>query len=72
VPEKEWTHKGKICSTSGSFLRQPVFRVKVDDGVPILRSSVNFANRTSTEATWQVDEAHNSLTNGNFTKTGVT
>ena len=37
-----------------------------------LTSSVNFANRGSTNASWQVDDIFDPLTNGNFTRTEMT
>ena len=68
----------------GNYLRLPVYRVKVvrnaDDEKsnkdtiekPMLSSSVNFANRTSTGATWQVDDHYDPMTNGNYTRTEMT
>ena len=72
----------------GNYLRLPVYRVKVvrkgdeeksikdtnllQKGKPTLTSSVNFANRGSTQASWQVDDHFDPMTNGNYTRTEMT
>ena len=64
-----------MTDSAKMFLRMPVYRVKEDgdgkekSGRPLLASSINFGNRGSTKAGWQVDDAHDKLTNGNFVRT---
>ena len=87
VPEKGFDATGKIASMKGNFLRLPVYRVKTDTAKgmtgsktttqlaverPRLTSSVNFANRESTQASWQLDDVYDPMTNGNFTRTEMT
>ena len=82
VPEKNLDKTRKIASSKGSFLRLPVYKVKhvqkkTANGKLVeerqrLTSTVNFANRESTTATWQIDDVYDPLTNSNGVKTEVT
>ena len=75
VPEKVWDETRKIASSTGNYLRLPVYRIKQDGGNRTrtsLKSSVNFKNIQSTEASWQIDDVFDPLTNGNFIRTEMT
>ena len=64
----------------GNFLRLPIYRIKETNLTPInlegrlngVKSSINFANRETTDAAWKLDDVYDPLTNGNFMKTEVT